>query len=70
MRALRLLLTAFLALIAIFAAIMVFLGRLLGRSVRNSQRLRPPGQRRGASVPADEVIDVETTAVSAEQGER
>ncbi|HEY4248217.1 MAG TPA: hypothetical protein VGM64_15315 [Lacunisphaera sp.] len=70
MRALRLLLTAFLALFAVFVAIAVFLGRLLGRSVRKSRPVRPLKRKREAGTPSDEVIEVETTVVSAEQGER
>lgn len=70
MRALRLLLTAFLALIAIFATIAVFLGRLLGRSVRDSRPLRPLDRKREAEPPSGEVIDVEATVVGADQGER
>jgi hypothetical protein len=70
MRALRLLLTAFLALIAIFATIAVFLGRLLGRFVRNGRQLRPLDRKREAEPPSDEVIDVEATVVGADQGER
>jgi hypothetical protein len=70
MRALRLLLTAFLALIAVVAAITVFLGRLLGRSTRNARPIRPVEQGRKPAGPSDEVIDVETTVVSADQSER
>jgi len=70
MRALRLLFTAFLALIAIFAAITIFLGRLLGRSNRNSKPPGPVEQGRTTAKPSEDVIDVETTVVSAEQGDR
>jgi hypothetical protein len=71
MRALRLLLTAFLALFAVFVTLTVFLGRLLARSGRNSRPVRPLERKREAGTPSDDaVIDVETTVVSADQGER
>ncbi|MEO6993183.1 MAG: hypothetical protein ABI273_06120 [Lacunisphaera sp.] len=70
MRALRLLFTAFLAFFAILVAITVFLGRMVGRSMRNGRPVRPVDQRGGTPVPGDDVIDVETTVVSADQGER
>ncbi len=70
MRALRLFLTAFLAFFAVLAAITVFLGRLIGRSVRNDRPVRPLERKREAKAPSNDVIDVETTVVSADQGER